>query len=643
MIGNPTIIHDITRYWKIQFYRVGGQGCEQHQKKHSKCLTCFRHKSIITHHFLKNKAMKTPTHNNLNDNSMTLIKRMFKTYLRPYMGLLLIALFWMFVASGMTAVFAWIIGPVMDEIMVQGNTAMIFPIAGTLFFCLVMRGISSYFHTVQMGIIGHSMVADVQGDLFKHMIKLDLQFFQDNHSGSLVARMISDVQVMRAAMADSMTGIGKNLVTLIMLVAVMFYRDWVLALSAFTIFPLAAWYVAKLGKKLRSISGRTQNAIGTMTSGLAQTFQAIRQVRAFGKESFETKRADITLYDVRDLNIKNTKTSNLSTPVNDILVGIILFGIISYGGFSVAKGTASAGDIMSFIAAFLMAYEPMKKLAKLNNNVNVGIGAAARVFDVMDIPLGIEKSAGRAKLKTKKSMNVVFDKVIFSYKENNETVLNNVSFSADAGQVTALVGPSGGGKTTILNLIPRFYDVDSGAVTINGQDASKVSLRSLRDAISWVSQEIVIFDDTVAANIRYGADKASEAEVIKAAKSAFAHDFINDLPNGYNTELGENGASLSGGQRQRIALARAFLRNAPILLLDEATSALDNESERFIQQSLEKLQKGRTTLVIAHRLSTIENADNILVLEKGKIVEQGTHAQLIRKKTGLYKKLRDTL
>jgi len=577
---------------------------------------------------------------NNKQNAWQIIKRVFGIYLRPYSGNLSVAIFWMVVASSMTGIFAWIIGPVMDEIMVKGNREMILPISGVLFICLCMRGISTYLHTIKMAVIGHSLVADIQRDLFKHLIRLDLQFFQDNHSGSLVARVISDVQVMRTALSDSLTGIGKNLITLCILVGVMFVRDWALALAAFTIFPLAAFYVARLGKKLRNISVRTQDAIGLMSSGLSQTFQAIRQVRAFGREDFETKRAKVTLDRVKDLNIKNAKTSNLSTPVNDVLVGIILFGVIFYGGHQVANGAASAGDIMSFIAAFLMAYEPMKKLAKLNNHLNVGIGAADRVFDVMNIPLGIEKARRLPKLKTKKSMAVELRNVNFSY-DNGETVLDNVSLSAAAGKVTALIGPSGGGKTTILNLIPRFYDVNSGQVLVNDQDVSKCSLSSLRNHIAWVSQDIVIFDDSVTANIAYGLDGAKDKDIMKAAKSAFAHDFIMDLPNGYDTQLGEDGASLSGGQRQRIALARAFLRNAPILLLDEATSALDNDSERFIQASLEKLQKGRTTLVIAHRLSTIEKADHIIVINKGQVIEEGTHVSLSRKKNGLYKQLKN--
>lgn len=571
-----------------------------------------------------------------------IVARMYRSYISHYSGNLVVAIFWMVISASMTGVFAWIIGPVMDEVMVKGNQDLIFPIAALLFVCLAMRGISTYMHTIKMAVIGHSMVADIQRDLFSHMIRLDLKFFQDHHSGSLVARLISDVQVMRVALSDSLTGIGKNLITLIILISVMFYRDWVLALSAFTVFPLAAYYVARLGKKLRGISNKTQDAIASMSSGLSQTFQAIRQVRAFGREKFEQDRSSETLNRVRDLNIKNTKTSNLSTPVNDILVGVILFGVISYGGYQASSGQASAGDIMSFIAAFLMAYEPMKKLAKLNNHLNVGLGAADRVFDILDTPLGIEKQKRLPKLKAKKSMAVHFDHVNFAYNsDGHDLVLDDITFEAEAGKVTALVGASGGGKSTILNLIPRFYDVVSGAVTLNGQDVSKISLKSLRDHIALVSQDIVIFDDDVTANIAYGLDNVSDKDIVKAAKSAFAHDFIMDLPNGYETQLGESGTSLSGGQRQRIALARAFLRNAPILLLDEATSALDNESERYIQQSLEKLQKGRTTLVIAHRLSTIENADKIIVLDKGKIVEEGTHTSLSRKKNGVYKNLKD--
>jgi subfamily B ATP-binding cassette protein MsbA len=577
-----------------------------------------------------------------NKKTSVIIKRLFNEYISRYKLLLSFALFWMIVAASMTGVFAWIIGPVMDEIMVGANTDMIVPIAGTLLICLVVRGVATYFHSVQMGTIGHHLVADIQHDLFRHMIRLDLQFFQDNHSGSLVARMISDVQVMRAALTDSLTGIGKNLITLVILIGVMIYRDCILALIALTIFPFMAFYVAKLGKKLRSISNRTQDAVSTMTAGLAQTFQAIRQVRAFGKENYESERAGETLAQVRGLNIKNTRTGNLSTPVNDLLVGIILFGIISYGGWRVVQGESTAGDIMSFIAAFLMAYEPMKKLAKLNNNLNIGLGAADRVLGVFDIDINneVEKDLPSFTIKNNKA-NIQFRNVDFAYQDG-EKVLDAISFEAKAGEVTALVGPSGGGKTTILNLIPRFYAPDNGEILVNTINTAGVSLKSLRQNIAFVSQDIIIFDNNVAANIAYGFDNYDQKQIEAAARAAYAHDFIMDLPNGYDTQLGENGTTLSGGQRQRIALARAFLRNAPILLLDEATSALDNESERFIQESLQSLQKGRTTIVIAHRLSTIEQAHKIIVLNDGQVVEQGSHDELV-KKGGLYQTLRGNL
>jgi len=574
------------------------------------------------------------------ESAIILIKRLLKRYIHPYYGQISLSMFWMLVASGMTGLFAWIIGPVMDDIMVGGKRTMILPISGFVLICLFLRGFSNYMHTVQMGKVGHSLVADIQHDMFSHMLRLDLAFYHENHSGSLVSRIISDVQVMRAALVDSLTGIGKNIVTLIILIGLMFYRDWLLALVAFTIFPLVSFYVAKLGRKLRLLSGRKQAAVADMTAGLAQTFQAIRQVRAFGREDFELNRAENILQHVKNLNIRNIRTGNLSVPVNDVLVGLTLFWIISYGGYQVVDGVRTAGDIMSFIAAFLMAYEPMKNLAKLNNSLNVGLGATERVLELLDTKRHIESDIEFDKnpLDDAEAMMIAFDNVSFAYHNDSGQVLDGISFVADAGKVTALVGPSGGGKTTILNLIPRFYDVHEGVIKINEQDIRDVSLGSLRNKIAFVSQDIVIFSDTVMANIAYGADNATEEEIIVAAKAAFAHDFISALPEKYQSQLGENGAKLSGGQRQRIALARAFLKNAPILLLDEATSALDTESERFIQQSLMTLQKGRTTLVIAHRLSTIENADQILVLERGRIIERGTHQELLDMR-GLYSSL----
>lgn len=563
----------------------------------------------------------------------SLVKRLVRTYLRPYFGKLGVALFFMVIAASMTAIFAKLVQPVLDDVLIDGNMNKVIPIAVGVFACFVFRGLSTYGHTVLMNIIGQSIVSDIQRDLFRKTLALDLGYFQKNPSGEMVARMISDVNVMRAAVSDSLTGIGKSLLTLILLIIVMFYQDWQLAIAAFTIFPFAAVFVAWLGKKLRKISGQTQESIGALSSFLSQAFLGIRQVKAYNQQGNELNRAEGHILRVRDLNIKNTRIGNLSTPVNDILVGCAVLGLILYGGVQSANGTLSPGQLMSFITAFLMSYEPMKKLAKLNNNLQTGLGAAERVFFILDMP-DSKKDEGGSKILDADDVTIEFDNVSFSY-DHDINVIDRVSFKAGKGDVVALVGPSGTGKSTLINLMLRFYDPTSGQIKVNGTNINDYSTATLRDHMALVSQDIMIFDDTVMANIAYGRPDASEADIISAAKQAHAHEFIEALPEGYSTKLGENGTTLSGGQRQRIAIARAILKDAPVLLLDEATSALDSESERLIQDSLQKLEVGRTTIVIAHRLSTIRNASLILGMDKGRIMEQGTHDQLMDQK-GLY-------
>ena len=357
-------------------------------------------------------------------------------------------------------------------------------------------------------------------------------------------------------------------------------------------------------------------------------------------EDFERQRAGEAIDTVKKLNIKSVRIGNLSTPVNEILVGIVFFGIILYGGYEAAEGRMTAGQLGAFLAAFTLAYEPMKKLAKLNNTMQTGLGAAERVFAMIDLPPTIQNAADAVTFSNK-APDIEFKNVQFQYEETDLKALDKISFVASSGKVTALVGPSGGGKSTVMNLIPRFYDVQDGDVEIGGQAIKNLSLVSLRQHIALVSQDITIFDDSVSANIAYGKHDATQEEIIKAAKAAAAHDFIEGFPEGYDTQVGEDGVKLSGGQRQRISIARAILRDAPILLLDEATSALDNESEKLVQDALEELEKGRTTIVIAHRLSTVQNADQILVLDRGQIVERGTHADLMQQK-GLYAKMYET-
>ncbi len=567
-----------------------------------------------------------------------MMKRLIKGYLKPYTYSMVLALFFMVIAAAMTALLAQLMQPILDEVLNGKNESYILPVGAAIFGTFFLRGISSYLYSIIMAKVGQSIVADIQKDLFSHFLTLDLSFFHDNPSGQLISRVVNDVHVVRAAVADSLTGFGKSFLTLIFLVAVMFYQDWRLSIAAFVIFPLAAAFVAYIGRKLRNVSGNIQQEFANLTDRLSQIFQGVRQVKAYGMEASENKRASDAIDRVKKLNIKSIRIGHMSTPVNELLIGMVAAGIIIYGGYQVSAGHMSAGQLVAFLAAFTMAYEPMKKLARLNNVVQMGLGAAERVFGMLDIKPSIKNKRGAKDLKARKPA-VYFKDVEFQYDgSDNVKALDGISFEAESGKVTALVGPSGSGKTTIINLIPRFYDSTAGAVIVGTKNVRDLKVKSLREKVALVSQDITIFDDTIAANIAYGRPDSSQKSIEKAAKLAAADTFIKSFPEGYETLVGEDGVKLSGGQRQRISIARALLYDAPILLLDEATSALDNESEKDVQKALKTLEQGRTTIVIAHRLSTVQSAHQIIVLDKGKIVQKGTHAQLL-KKGGAYKKM----
>lgn len=572
--------------------------------------------------------------------SLVLIKRLLLGYMSPYKGQMAIAIFFMALAGAMTAMVAALMQPVLDDVLYTGKEDLIIPVAFGFAAAFAVRGVSTYMHTVMMSKVGHSIVADIQNHLFSHFMKLDLSFFHMHTSGDLLSHVVNDVSVMRNAITNSLTGFGKSLFTLVFLIGLMFLRDWKLTLAAFIVFPLLSVFVVYIGKRLRKISKSIQSEMGGLSSLLSQTFMGIRLVKAYCMEGHEVGKAQVAVHKVRDLNVKSAQVSSLSTPVNEVIVGMIFAAIIIYGGYQVGAGDTSPGQLASFIAAFTLAYEPMKKLAKLNNTLQMGLGASERVFAMIDTQSFINDNLDALTLDAKRA-DITFENVEFHYEDSDSRALTGVSFKAEPDKVTALVGPSGGGKSTVLNLIARFYDVMNGSIRINGIDVKDISLVSLREHIALVSQDITIFAGSVYENICYGNPEASEEAVYAAAEAAAAHGFIMELDNGYKTEVGESGVKLSGGQKQRISIARAILRDAPILLLDEATSALDNESEKLVQDALKKLEKGRTTIIIAHRLSTVQEADQIIVLDKGHVVEVGAHGNLLFQ-GGLYANMYNT-
>ena len=586
------------------------------------------------------KPAALPYNPEIKRSSFALARRIFRGYVRGYSKKVVFSLLLMLISAGMTALIAHLMQPVLDDVLYGDREDLIVPVSLALLATFFVRGISTYLHTLYMNEVGQGVVADIQRDLFNHINTLYLAFFHVNPSGQLVSRVVNDVNVIRMALNDTMVGFGKSFFTLVFLIALMFYQDWQLTLAAFTIAPFVALFLVAIGKRLRKVSGSIQDEVAGLSDMLSQSFQGVRMVKAYGMEAHERAKIGKAVDRVRLLNMKSVQYRNLTTPVNETVIGLIFSSIIIYGGYQVLEGHITAGGLASFLAAFTLAYEPMKKLARLNGNLQMGLGAADRVFDLMEVKASIVDREG-AKALDRVVSDVCFEDVHFCYDGVEDKALKGVSFSARAGKVTALVGPSGGGKSTIINLIPRFYDIAEGRVTIGGEDVRDLAIASLRSRIALVSQDITIFNDTIYENIRYGKPEACEEDIYEAAKAAAAHSFIESFPDGYGTVVGEDGVRLSGGQRQRIAIARAILKDAPILLLDEATSALDNESEKLVQGALKELEKGRTTLVIAHRLTTVQAADQILVLDRGEIVERGTHQALLSE-GGLYARMYET-
>jgi subfamily B ATP-binding cassette protein MsbA len=568
-----------------------------------------------------------------------LVRRLARDFISRHVGMIVLAFACMGIGAGSTVLRAWLMQPMLDRIFVGREASLLILIAGAALVLAIVKGIADYSVAVLMTRVGQRVITDVQMALYARLIRADLAYFNANPSGTLISRFTNDVGLLRNAAANVLAAIGKDAVTVVFLMALMFYQDWLLALLSCFAFPLAIRPLVGIGRRMRRVSANTQVEIGLLTTLLSQTFQGARHVKAYGMESYEEGRAATLFERIYQLVDRANRTRSRASPMMEALGGAAVAVVIAYGGYQVINDARTPGAFFSFITALLLAYQPLKSLANLNASLQEGLAAAHRLFEVLDIEPEIRDLPDARPLRVTGG-EIRFENVRFGYQPP-AVALDGITFTIPAGSTVALVGPSGAGKSTVLNLIPRFYDISAGSIAIDGQDIRTVTLTSLRAPLALVAQEASLFDDTVRANIAYGRLDATDAEIAAAAAAAAADRFIAELPQGYDTLVGEHGTRLSGGQRQRIAIARAMLKDAPILLLDEATSALDNESERHVQAALKRLMQGRTTLVIAHRLSTIVGADLICVMDRGRIVESGKHAQLLAR-GGLYARLYET-
>lgn len=570
---------------------------------------------------------------------MSGVARFFRLlrYVRPYRGRFIAAFACSGMVAALTGAYAWLVRPVLDGIFIEKNEGLLLALPLALLGVAVLKAAFSYGQVYLMSYVGNRVITDIRQQLFQHLIRLPVGFHDANTSGRLVSRVVNDVGLMANAASSVLKDIFQNGLTFIAMLGVIFYQNWKLAGLSVIIIPLSAVTMLRVGKRLRQLATSGQERMGDMATALQETLSGIRMVKAFGRETAEAARFKQSNQAFLATTLKSHQVWSMGSSHMEVIGVVGVAAIIWYGGYLVIHDTMTPGAFFSFLTAMFMAYTPIRKLSGSNNLIQQALAAAERVYEVLDLKTEQDLDQGTIPASGI-ARSLEFDNVSLQYDSQAAPALSGITLSIRAGEVVALVGSSGSGKTSLASLLPRFYEPTAGRILLDGIPLPSYTLQSLRAHIGIVSQDVVLFDDTVRNNIAFGLSGASQEDVERAARLAYAHEFILRLPDGYETMIGERGVKLSGGERQRLAIARAILRDPPLLVLDEATSALDTESERMVQLALSNLMKNRTTLVIAHRLSTIQNADRIVVLDRGTIAEIGSHEELLRK-GGLYRRL----
>ena len=562
-------------------------------------------------------------------------KRLYNDYSKQYLNKIFLAAFFSILVAGSTSSIAWLLDPAIKKLFIERDQSLIFLIPLLIIIAFATKGFSLYFAKITMISVGEEVKKKLQFDMTKSLIKADTQMIDQKHSGSFISNLTYDVTHITNLLSHALLTLFKDSLTLIGLLVVMFTQNWKLALISIIMIPLASISAKTLGKRVGKVTTQAQEKSGFLTTYLVELFKNHKLIKIFQKEKYENSRADEHLKQLKDKNKKIQIVFVRMSPIMETLTGFMIAILIFYSGKLMSNDELDINNFFSFLAAMMLAYQPVRSLSTLNMVLNQGLSAASRILPIIDTKNAITDSENANDLKIDKA-NISFKNVEFFYKKSDGKILNSINLDFAGGKMTSLVGHSGSGKSTILNLIPRFYDTHSGDILIDDQSIYKSKIQSLRSHISLVSQETTLFDDTIKNNIRYAKDDASDDEIFNAAKLSYCDDFINQLPDKYDTLIGENGVRLSGGEKQRISIARAMMKKSSIILLDEATSSLDSETESKIQEALAILTKNKTTIVIAHRLSTILNSHNIFVIDSGKVVVNGNHEDLIQK-SDLYK------